>query len=346
MQVLKKWLARAALIAGVVLPLLMTLSAMQKADARSGEETDNAGLTKVTIQIDGAATPYYAPLYLAKEYGYFADEGLDVEFYYASAAEIVKNVAAQNVDLGFPNSDTVVMGRANDVPVKIIHTTYQSSLGSVLFKTESGISSPEDLRGKTIAVTSFGSPNYIQLQVILEKAGLSLSDVNVKIIGTGGIVNALASDQVDAICFSMLRAYDLEAKGVNVGEFRAEDYLPGHGNVVITSSDYLEKHPQICEGFTRALNRSISYILDGHVREAIDLAVEHYAPASKGSEDRIQHVMEEEFVPSLWQSNNTASFGLGYSDVTRYQTYIGILAQYGIIDQPYDASTLVVNLGE
>ena len=30
------------------------------------------GLTKVTVQIDGAAVPYYAPLYVAKEKGYFA----------------------------------------------------------------------------------------------------------------------------------------------------------------------------------------------------------------------------------------------------------------------------------
>ena len=48
------------------------------------------GLFEVDIQIDGAATPYYAPLYLAQEKGYFKEEGLQVNFYYASAAEIVK----------------------------------------------------------------------------------------------------------------------------------------------------------------------------------------------------------------------------------------------------------------
>ena len=331
----------------IVAPLCLTVLAMsEEQNAYGSTAKDSSGLTKVTIQIDGAATPYYAPLYLAEQYGYFEDEGLDVEFYYASAAEIVKNVAAQNVTFGFPNSDTVVMGRANDVPVNIIHTTYQSSLGSVLFKKSSGIETPQDLRGKTIAVTSFGSPNYIQLQVILEEAGLTLDDVTVKIIGTGGIVNALATDQVDAICFSMLRAYDLEAQGVEIGEFRAEDYLPGHGNVVIASEAFLNEHPDVCVSFVNALNRALSYILDGHIQEAVELSIEAYAPSSRGSEDRIVHVIEEEFVNRLWQSADTASNGYGYSNAQRYQRYIDILAQYRIIEAPYDASRLIVNLSE
>lgn len=333
-------------VAALILPLALTMVSFRSSDGADGLEREPSGLTKVSIQIDGAATPYYAPLYLAKEKGYFADEGLDVEFYYASAAEIVKNVAAGNVTFGFPNSDTVVMGRANDVPVKIIHTTYQSSLGSIIYKKSSDISSLADLRGKTIAVTSFGSPNYIQLQVALQKANLTPDDVNIKIIGTGGIVNALATDQVDAICFSMLRAYDLEAQGVEVGEFRTEDYLPGHGNVVITSDAFLRDHQDVCESFTRALNRSLDYILEGNVRPAIDLAIEKYAPASSGSEERIQKVMEQEFVTKLWRSSNTDKYGLGYSDAKRYQNYIDILASYGIIEDSYPADELFVNLSE
>jgi ABC-type nitrate/sulfonate/bicarbonate transport system substrate-binding protein len=55
------------------------------------EKNPNASnLTTVAIQIDGSAVPYYAPLYIAQEKGFFAENGLNVEFYYASAADIVK----------------------------------------------------------------------------------------------------------------------------------------------------------------------------------------------------------------------------------------------------------------
>lgn len=343
---LSKSLRVLAAACALVIPLVLSVVALQTDSVATAAGESGDGLTKVTIQIDGAATPYYAPLYLAKEYGYFEEEGLDVDFYYASAAEIVKNVAAGNVTFGFPNSDTVVMGRANDVPVRIIHTTYQTGLGSVIFKASSGITGPEDLRGKTIAITSYGSPNYIQLQTILQSAGLSPSDVTIKIIGTGGIVNALATDQVDAICFSMLRAYDLEAQGVDVNEFRADDFLPGQGNVVITSDQFLAEHEDVCRAFNRALDRSLSYILDGHIDEAVDLAIANYSPGSAASRDRIIDVINKEFVTHLWNSADTERYGFGYSNAQRYQDYIDILASYRIIQQPYPAESLIANLNE
>lgn len=126
----------------------------------AAEAKDTGDLKTVSIQIDGSAVPYYAPLYLAQENGYFAEEGLNVEFYYAAAADIVKNVAAGNVEFGFPNADAVVAAKAQGIPVKVAHTTYQEGLGAIIFGSDSGISTPADLKGKKVAVTSLGSANY------------------------------------------------------------------------------------------------------------------------------------------------------------------------------------------
>ena len=126
-----------------------------KADETTAAEAKDAGdLKTVSIQIDGSAVPYYAPLYLAQENGYFAEEGLNVEFYYAAAADIVKNVAAGNVEFGFPNADAVVAAKAQGIPVKVVHTTYQEGLGAIIFGSDSGISTPADLKGQKVAVTS------------------------------------------------------------------------------------------------------------------------------------------------------------------------------------------------
>lgn len=314
---------------------------------QSKQETlpvNDKGLVSVDIQIDGSATPYYSPLYLAKEKGYFEEEGLDVNFYYASAAEIVKNVGADNVTFGFPNADVVLLGRANEVPVKIIHTTYQSGLGSIIFKDSSGIKTPEDLKGKTIAITSFGSPNFVQLKVILQKAGLSLDDVNLKVIGTGAIVNSLVSDQVDAICFSKLRTYELLSSGVEVSQILSSDFMPSYGNVLITSDKFLKEHPEICASFNRALSRSIEYVMDDHVEEAVNLARDHYTPTIKGTEQKYIDIISQEFIKNLWQSENTEKYGIGYSDLKQYQVYIDILKDNGLFKESFSADDLAVNL--
>ena len=105
-----------------------------------GRGAEAADLRKVSIQIDGAAVPYYAPLYLAQEKEYFTEQGLDVEFYYSAGADIVKNVGVGNVEFGFPNTDSVIVGRGAGIPVKVVHTTYQHELGATIFKPSGRLS--------------------------------------------------------------------------------------------------------------------------------------------------------------------------------------------------------------
>lgn len=315
---------------------LMTATAMTPASAQD--------TTAVTIQIDGAAVPYYLPLFVADHYGYFEEAGLDVDFLYANAADIMTNVAVGNVQFGFPNGDAVIAARANDLPVKVIHTTYQNGIGAVMFKKSSGIETPADLAGKKVAVTSYGSPNYIQLQVMMGQAGKSIDDVNVEVVGTGAIVEALASDQVDAIAFSMLRYYNLKADGVDVGMIRADDYLPSKGNVLVASEDYIASNPAEVAGFISALNKGIKHIADGDVRAEIDMAVAEYAPTFAGQEELVTEIITEVFLKSLWQSADTEAYELGYGNLASWQTTIDTALEYDVIPVGFDASELVIEL--
>lgn len=292
---------------------------------------DAADLRKVSIQIDGAAVPYYAPLYLAQEKGYFAEQGLDVEFYYSAGADIVKNVGVGNVEFGFPNADSVIVGRGAGIPVKVVHTTYQHGLGATIFKRSSGISGPADLKGRKVAVTSLASPNYIQLQVMLKEAGLSVSDLELEVIGTGAIVGALAGDQVDAIVFSMLRTVELRNQGVDVDEIRSDTFLPSHGNVLIAGEKLLKDEPELAEKFVLALNKALEYVIDGHSREAVELAVEKYAPSFADRVDIVTKILDEIFIPYLWTSDYTKAHGLGVSDGERWGRSIAILEEYDVV---------------
>lgn len=326
--------------------LLMTFLLFGCASSSTTLHRGKDGCIQLDIQIDGAATPYYAPLYVAQEKGYFKKEGLHVNFYYASAAEIVKNVGAGNVPFGFPNADTVLLGRGNGVPIKIIHTTYQKGLGAIIFKKKSGIKTAKDLKGKTIAITSYGSPNYIQLKVILQENGMDVNDVHIKVIGTGAIVNALVSDQVDAICFSKLRTYELRSSGVNVDQILSNDYMPSYGNVVITNDTFLKEHRDVCEKFTRALNRAMTYISQGHVKEAVAIAGANYTPSIAGSEQKYIDIIQQEFVKNIWVSKDTSKYGFGYSNAADYQKYIDILQENGLFKNKFSANDLVVNVGD
>lgn len=322
---------------------LILLGCASTSDYELNKNEDD--LYEIDIQIDGAATPYYAPFYLAEERGYFEEQGINVNFYYASASEIVKNVGANNIHLGFPNADPVIIGYANEVPVQVVHNTYQQGLGAVIFKEDSGIETAEDLEGKSIGITSFGSPNYIQLQVLLQQQGLSIDDVAVEIIGTGAIVNALISDQVDAITFSKLRTYELLASGIDVNQFVANDFMPSYGNILIANPYFYENHPEVVESFIDALNQGIDDIVNGDVEEAVAIARDNHTPSIAGNEETYIEIINNEFIPNLWTSDYTEEYGYGYSNLDDYQEYVDILVEHGLISESYDATNLIENVG-
>ena len=317
-----------------------TAEATTAAEETKAEETtaaeakDTGDLKTVSIQIDGSAVPYYAPLYLAQENGYFAEEGLNVEFYYAAAADIVKNVAAGNVEFGFPNADAVVAAKAQGIPVKVVHTTYQEGLGAIIFGSDSGISTPADLKGKKVAVTSLGSANYFQLQAAMESAGLT-------IVGTGAILTALTEGQVDAIVFSKLRTIELNNSGYAASEITCDQFLPSFGNVLVAGDKLVAEDPETVDGFCRALNKAIEYIIDGHVEEAVDMSIEKYAPTFAEKRDVVVQILNDVFVKTLWQSDYTKENGIGASNPEKWQALIDESKEIGNIDETFDASELL-----
>jgi len=313
-------------------------------DAADAETGASGEMTDVVLQIDGSAVPYYAPLYVAQEEGYFADQGLNVEFTYAQGSAIMQNVAAGNVDFGFPNGDSVINGYGNGVEVNVVHTTYQQGIGALLFSEEAGIESPADLAGKSVAVTDLGSPNYAQLQAMLQEEGLTVDDVDVQIVGTGSIVQALVNGDVDAIIFSRLRYFTLQEQGFPVEQILSDEYLPSFGNVVVTSPDNVANNAEMVDGFVTALNEGIQYTIDNPA-DAVTMAITTYADTFAGQEESITQVIEEVFIQDLWQSEFTDEHGLGYGDIDRWQSAIDAQVEAEIIPESFAAEDMVINEG-
>jgi NitT/TauT family transport system substrate-binding protein len=296
----------------------------------------------VTLQIDGAAVPFYAPIYAGLEKGFFASRGIRLEIIYAAASDILRNVAAGNVGFGFPNGDSVIAARANGLPVRVVHTTYQRGIGALLTRADSGIRTYADLRGKRVAITALGSPNYLQLQVGLRQAGLTLEQIRLEIVATGAIVQALQAGQVDAIVFSELRRYNLEADGFPVFMISSNDFLPSFGNVVATGQRTLQTQAPLVRRFLDAIDESFGWVIAGNVDEALRIAIDKHAPTWRGQEAVLKRAFTETFIPSVWQSATTRASGLGAADMAAWQRNIDILAEYRVIERRFPADELVV----
>ena len=85
------------------------------------------------------------------------------------------------------------------------------------------------------------------------------------------------------------------------------------------------------QGFNKALITGIEYVIDGHVEEAVDYSIEKMAPTFAEKRDVVIKIINEVFIPTLWQSNYTKEHGIGASDVKKWQALIDSSKEYGTI---------------
>ena len=132
---------------------------------------------KMTVLLDWFINPDHAPLIVAKEKGYFKEQGLDVTFIAPSNPnDPPKIVAAGKADIAVSYQHQHQMQVDQGLPLVRIATIVATPLNALVVLADSDIRTIADLKGKTIGY-SVGGFETVLLKVMLAKAGLQLSDV-------------------------------------------------------------------------------------------------------------------------------------------------------------------------
>lgn len=142
----------------------------------------------------------YAPLYLAKEKGFFQKRGIDVEIVVIeSPADRRAAFAADKIQGMATTVDTHVMTAAaeNPIPVKQVLAMDDSNGGDgIVAKKE--IKTVKDLKGKTVAAQLGAGASYFWLNYVLSQNGLKLSDIKAVDMKAGDAGAAFVAGKVDA----------------------------------------------------------------------------------------------------------------------------------------------------
>ena len=127
---------------------------------------------KVTIQLKWLPQAQFAGYYVAQAKGYYAAEGLEVEFVSGrGGVDVAKQVGAGNAVIGGAIGDTSIIARAQGIPVKAVAVLGSGSLTQLVSHKDEKIESPRELKGKTVTVISYTDTTYYALLGMLSKVG-------------------------------------------------------------------------------------------------------------------------------------------------------------------------------
>jgi NitT/TauT family transport system substrate-binding protein len=143
--------------------------------------------------------PGFAPVWVAKDMGYFKDQGLEVDIRFEDdRSNVLAAMARGDIEVDMRTVGEH-QGRPRDAKTPgIIIGTIDKSVGGDGVVAEGAIKAAADLKGKTIAAEP-NIPARLLLQLELKKAGLTLKDLTVKEIATADTVAVFADNSVAAV---------------------------------------------------------------------------------------------------------------------------------------------------
>ena len=201
------------------------------------------------------------PMILAKEKGFFEEEGVNVSIKSFSSPND-RNVAVQAKELDATIGDVMTEAsfKQNGIDMKI--TSDISEDFKILSSPNSGITEMKDLSNKKVSLV----PNFI-LEYIMDEFAKK-DDFSYKVVeipSFSGRAEALLSDQIDGVVFTEPQAGMLVKQGAHLLGGSKEAGIKG-GTIQFTD-EMIESQPGDIKGFYQAYNKAVDYMNETEVSE-------------------------------------------------------------------------------
>ena len=232
-------------IAAIVLLAILLAGCRETPQAPAGPRE------KVVIDL---SLPQAGLVQLAFTKGYFADEGLDATLrLQTSGKAALHEVLAGHAALATVSETPIVFARLEGKPVAIIAMVGTSGKNlAVVARKDHGISSPADLRGKTVGVT-LGTNGEFFLDTIFIAHGIGRGRNQIVNLEPEAMLPALVAGKVDAVATWEPQVIRLQKELGNRGVtfFNEELYTESYN--LVTTPDYVDQHPETVQKLLRAL---------------------------------------------------------------------------------------------
>ena len=234
-----------SIILGIILALLLLPRGL------------SAQLTTVRIAFNGFGG--VAPLYLGNDAGIFKQQGLNLEMVFIPGGSLsLQALIGRSLDLLLTGGPPVANAYLQGAKIKIIGGV--TNLLPYTFVVATGLRTAEQVKGRKIGISRFGSNTDYVVRLALDQLGLSAAQVQIiQVGGSQARLVALKSGAIQATVLSPEEAMVAQKMGFSVLlDFIEKGIEFPHVNVV-ARDDYLETQAQTVRTFMRTYVESVRY---------------------------------------------------------------------------------------
>lgn len=204
----------------------------------------------------------YAPMFIAKEMGYFEDAGINMNIEIVEDESTYAALLVQgSVQFLATAQDPNIKMFANGAPSRYV-LAMDASCGADGLVTTADIQSLDDLAGKTLALDTAASSYYFFLTALEDGSSLSEEDINLaEMSDTTEAGLAFMSGNVDAAIMwepELSEALD-SVEGAHALVTSA-DYPETILDSLVVNASYAEEHPEVVEAVAEAWYKAVDYL--------------------------------------------------------------------------------------
>ena len=286
------------------LTTIIVMGSLAGCGKQSGESS-TSGSTPVVLN-EVAHSLFYAPMYVAIEEGYFAEEGIDLTLITGFGADkTMTALLTGEADIGFMGSESTIYTYkegASDYAVNFAQLTQRA--GNFLVSREPIDNFSWDmLVGKDVLGGRAGGMPEMVFEFILKKNGIDpTNDLNIdQSIDFGSTAAAFSGGQGDFTVEFEPHATSLESKGdgyvvASLGE--DSGYVPY--TAFSAKKSYIAENPEVIQSFTNALQKGMDYV-QSHSPSEIAKVI---APQFEETDiDTITTIVERYASQDTWKDN-------------------------------------------
>lgn len=286
---------------------------------------------KATVLLDWFVNPDHGPLVVARDKGFFADEGLEVELIApADPNDPPKLVAAGRADVAVSYQPQLHIQVAEGLPLRRFATLVATPLNCLVVLEDSPVRGIADLAGRKVGFSVGGFEDAL-LGAMLAGVGLGIDDVTLINVNFS-LSPSIVSGQVDAVigAFRNFELNQMDLAGHPGRAFYVEEHgVPAYDELIMVAHAERAGDAKFA-ALTRALERGVQYLVN-HPAESWALFIEAYPEL----DDDLNRLAWRDTLPRF--ALRPAALDRG-----RYARFASFLAEQGLIAEALPADAYAV----